>query len=195
MSNYLCLIITWKCVKIVAFVCRGSYSPKFSTYPNSAFKSPLSPLLACVSLGPHNGIIVFNDLVIGGALFYFLGGFVKFVIERSKVPPRIITATNHCIYSQVSVCIWSQHSRTWYSRSHNNIFISYQYLQAYILYSCCIQISEIRNEFWGRAFWALGHIITNVIHRWMTRLHLFVSFAFDSCRSLMSERKKIFKVA
>jgi uncharacterized protein (DUF2062 family) len=31
------------------------------------------------------GIVVFNDLVVGGVLFGMLGGFIKYFIERSKI--------------------------------------------------------------------------------------------------------------
>jgi uncharacterized protein (DUF2062 family) len=36
-------------------------------------------------IGPMQGIVVFNDLVVGGVLFGMLGGFIKYVIERSKI--------------------------------------------------------------------------------------------------------------
>ena len=58
-----------------------SYTP----YPQSVFWTKYTPALACVSLGPMNGIVVFNDLVIGGVILGFLGAFVKFFIERSKI--------------------------------------------------------------------------------------------------------------
>ena len=31
------------------------------------------------------GIVIFNNLVLGGVLFGMMGGFVKYVIERSKI--------------------------------------------------------------------------------------------------------------
>ena len=38
-----------------------------------------------LTIGPMQGIVVFNDLVVGGVLFGMLGGFIKYVIERSKI--------------------------------------------------------------------------------------------------------------
>ena len=32
-----------------------------------------------------HGIVVFNNLVLGGVLFSMMGGLVKWVIERSKI--------------------------------------------------------------------------------------------------------------
>jgi hypothetical protein len=32
-----------------------------------------------------HGIVVFNDLVLGGVLFGMLGGLVKHIVERSKL--------------------------------------------------------------------------------------------------------------
>jgi len=56
------------------------------SYPSNPFYgAPNVPLLACVSLGPNNGIVVFNDLVLCGMVFSMIGGLIKFIIERSKV--------------------------------------------------------------------------------------------------------------
>jgi hypothetical protein len=63
----------------------SSTTLSYQSYPQHAFGAQLNPLLSCVSLGPRDGIVVFNNLVVGGAMFYFLGGLVKFLIERSKV--------------------------------------------------------------------------------------------------------------
>ena len=55
-------------------------------YPQDEFYgASVAPLLACVSLGPKCGIVIFNDLVIGGMLLGILGGLVKYIIERSKI--------------------------------------------------------------------------------------------------------------
>ena len=32
-----------------------------------------------------HGIVVFNDLVLGGVLFSMLGGLAKYIVERSKM--------------------------------------------------------------------------------------------------------------
>lgn len=54
----------------------------FLSYPQSVFYTGRSqPLLACVSLGPRSGILVFNNFVI----FSFIAALAKFVIERTKV--------------------------------------------------------------------------------------------------------------
>ena len=96
-------------------------------YPSDVFYGAQhAPLLACVSLGPNNGIIIFNDLVLGGFFFGVLGGFVKYVIERSKM-------------------------------------------------------AEIKQKKWGRAFWALGHVVVNSIH----------SF-WDKLKSVVEKRNRIF---
>lgn len=58
---------------------------EYLSYPQHVFGIPANPLLSCVSLGPNNAIVVFNDLVICGLLFGFIGGFVKLLIERSKI--------------------------------------------------------------------------------------------------------------
>jgi len=63
----------------------ASVPPRYLAYPKDVFGANLNPLLACVSLGPHNGIVVFNDLVIGGFGLSILAGVVKFIIERSKI--------------------------------------------------------------------------------------------------------------
>lgn len=57
----------------------------YLTYPAGVFGMPNQPLLSCVSLGPYNGIIIFNNIVLGGLLFGLLGGMMKFIIERSKI--------------------------------------------------------------------------------------------------------------
>jgi len=55
-------------------------------YPMAAFGGArYTPALACVSLGPLAGIVVFNNLVIGGKLFSGLAAFIKYFIERSKI--------------------------------------------------------------------------------------------------------------
>ena len=54
-------------------------------YPASAFGSDLTPALACVSLGPRHGILVFNNMVLGGVLFAMLAAATKRFIERSKI--------------------------------------------------------------------------------------------------------------
>ena len=98
------------------------------TYPSAAFYGArVTPLLSCVSLGPKDGIIVFNNLILGGIFFSVLGGLAKFIIERSK-------------------------------------------------------ISEIRNEVWGRGFWAFGHVIANSVHVLM----VFTRKPFKMARSLCS---------
>jgi len=56
-----------------------------TAYPEQTFGSPLTPGLACVSLGPQEGILVFNNLVLGGVLFSTIAALAKFIIERSKV--------------------------------------------------------------------------------------------------------------
>lgn len=48
--------------------------------------SPLSCLSIYLSaVGPMHGIVVFNDLVLGGVLFGMIGGLVKYIVERSKL--------------------------------------------------------------------------------------------------------------
>ena len=50
--------------------------------------SPLScPVLSVYlsAVGPMHGIVVFNDLVLGGVLFGMIGGLVKYIVERSKL--------------------------------------------------------------------------------------------------------------
>ena len=37
------------------------------------------------SAGPMQGIVIFNNLVLGGVLFGMIGGLVKYVVERSKI--------------------------------------------------------------------------------------------------------------
>ena len=54
-------------------------------YPASAFGSDLTPALACISLGPRHGILVFNNLILGGAVFAMLAAMTKRFIERSKI--------------------------------------------------------------------------------------------------------------
>jgi len=78
-------------------------------YPQDVFGAPLNPLLSCVSLGPNNAIVVFNGIVVGGAILGVLAALVKFTIERTK-------------------------------------------------------ISEIRQQSFGRAFWAFGHVVVNFTH-------------------------------
>jgi len=58
---------------------------KLHRYPEDIFGVKLSPLLSCVSLGPHYGIVIFNNLVIGGVLLGMLGSLIKFIIERTKI--------------------------------------------------------------------------------------------------------------
>lgn len=87
-------------------------------YPRDVFGAPLNPLLACVSLGPRQAILVVNGLVIGGAVLGLVAAIAKFVIERSK-------------------------------------------------------IAEIRQKAWGRAFWALSHVIVNALHAAYVNLIVF----------------------
>ena len=87
----------------------------YTPYPRSVFGSNYTPALACVSLGPNNGIVIFNDLVVGGVIFGIIGAFVKFFIERSKISEirqertgRLIWAMGHVIsnfFHQISVFI------------------------------------------------------------------------------------------
>jgi NADH dehydrogenase FAD-containing subunit len=55
------------------------------SYPEDIFGSREVPLLACVSLGPRDGIVVFNNFVFGGIFFGVVSAMVKFMIERSKI--------------------------------------------------------------------------------------------------------------
>jgi hypothetical protein len=45
----------------------------------------LLPLSVCVSLGPHNAVLVMNDLVLGGRLLGRVACLVKHVIEITKM--------------------------------------------------------------------------------------------------------------
>jgi NADH dehydrogenase FAD-containing subunit len=102
----------------------GSALPRLLRYPQDEFGTSLCPLLSCVSLGPRCGIVVFNDLVLGGLLFGMLGAVAKYVVERTKV-------------------------------------------------------AEIRNQLWGRAFWAFSHVVVNAIHA------LYVAFKrFNPLKSI-----------
>lgn len=63
----------------------SSVSGGYVRYPHDVFGAPLNPLLSCVSLGPNNAIVVFNGIVVGGAILGVLAAFVKFTIERTKI--------------------------------------------------------------------------------------------------------------
>lgn len=83
---------------------RHGAPPRLHRYPQNMFWSPLCPLISCVSLGPRCGIVVFNDLVLGGFMFWGLGGLLKWVIEKSKVAEgrnrpwaRLFWGANHVI--------------------------------------------------------------------------------------------------
>ena len=86
-----------------------SPSCTMAKYPKDIFYGAQNvPLVACVSLGPNNGIIVFNELVLGGALFGVFGGFLKFAIERSKIAEikqrkwgRAMWAFSHVVLNSV----------------------------------------------------------------------------------------------
>lgn len=107
--------------------------PRLLRYPQDEFGTSLCPLLSCVSLGPRCGIVVFNDLVMGGLLFGMIGGLAKYLVERSKV-------------------------------------------------------AEIRNQLWGRAFWAFAHVVVNAIHA------LYVAFkTFHPLRFIDRLRTSLFK--
>lgn len=62
-----------------------SVSLMYHSYPKDVFGNNFNPLLACVSLGPRDGIVVFNNVVVCGTFVALLAGFIKFVIERSKI--------------------------------------------------------------------------------------------------------------
>lgn len=88
---------------------QGTTTPQYLHYPADVFGAKLNPLVACVSLGPRNAIVIFNGFVMGGAILGAVAAIVKFVVERTKV-------------------------------------------------------SEIRQQYVGRAFWAFGHVVVNFIH-------------------------------
>ena len=54
-------------------------------YPDDIFHSHRAPLLACVSLGRAHSILVFNNVVLGGAVLGLLAALVKWIIERTKI--------------------------------------------------------------------------------------------------------------
>ena len=65
---------------------RISSSLIMTKYPSGIFHgTKKAPLVACVSLGPSNGILIFNDFVFGGIIIGAFIGFLKFIIERTKV--------------------------------------------------------------------------------------------------------------
>lgn len=82
---------------------------RLQSYPRDLFHSNRQPVVACVSLGPRDAILIFNNIVLGGFLFGGLAAVAKWIIERSKV-------------------------------------------------------AEIQNRYWGQAFWALGHVLVNILH-------------------------------
>lgn len=55
------------------------------SYPKDIFGVAVNPLMSCVSLGPLCGIVVFNNIVLGGLLGGRIAAVLKFVIERTKV--------------------------------------------------------------------------------------------------------------
>jgi len=63
----------------------SSTAVQYLSYPRDVFGEPLNPLLSCVSLGPRHAIVVFNNIVVGGAILGMLAASIKFIIERSKV--------------------------------------------------------------------------------------------------------------
>jgi NADH dehydrogenase FAD-containing subunit len=85
------------------------------SYPETPFYgSQVTPLLACVSLGPKNGVVVFNDIVIGGALIGIFGALIKFIIERSKIAEirqktwgRVFWAAGHVAVNTVHRAFFS----------------------------------------------------------------------------------------
>ena len=81
--------------------------------------------------GSSNAIVIFNDLVIGGALLGVLGALIKFIIERTK-------------------------------------------------------IAEIRQQLWGRAFWAFGHVVVNFLHC----VHVAFHNLFERIKSIRIPRMR-----
>ena len=59
----------------------GAESQSLLAYPLSLSGVLPAPILVCCSLGAWDGVLVFNDLVVGG----WLAALAKHVIERSKV--------------------------------------------------------------------------------------------------------------
>ena len=93
---------------------------KLHRYPEDVFGVKLSPLLSCVSLGPRYGIVVFNNLVLGGVLLGILGSLVKFLIERSKIAEirnktwgRAFWAFGHVVSNFIhrTMCFFSKKSK------------------------------------------------------------------------------------
>lgn len=93
----------------------GSSLP-LASFPRDAFQSPLCPVLACVSLGPNNAIIVFNNIVIGGLLLGRAAGLIKFIIERSKVSEIRHELWGRALWAFVHVVVNAVHRATvWWS--------------------------------------------------------------------------------
>ena len=62
-----------------------SYLPHYLNYPKDAVGSPLVPLIAIVSLGHWNGILIFDDLVLGGWFWSPIARALKYVITYTKI--------------------------------------------------------------------------------------------------------------
>ena len=67
-------------------VLRQSKGHELLRYPEGAVGGPSSPKIFCVSLGPHDGVVAFNSLVVGGGV---ISGAVvatlKWMLEWTKV--------------------------------------------------------------------------------------------------------------
>ena len=92
-----------------AFLNISSQNNHFLRYPKDIFGTPHNPVLSCISLGPREGIIVFNNVVIGGFLLSFISGLAKLIIERSKVAEirqqawgRIFWSFGHVVANSLS---------------------------------------------------------------------------------------------
>lgn len=54
-------------------------------YPHGVVGSAVSPKVYCISLGEHDGILIFNSIVLYGAVGGFLAAVMKWLLEWTKV--------------------------------------------------------------------------------------------------------------
>lgn len=79
--------------------------PNFKVYPKDVFGVPCNPLLSAVSLGPRNGIVVVNNIVLGGLFWLTLGGLAKFIVERTKIAEIRYSLWGRCFWALAHVII------------------------------------------------------------------------------------------
>lgn len=111
---------------IASVIARSGSLHGVQPYPHMAFGSSITPALACVSLGPRAGILVLDNLVLGGLFFSTLAAIAKFSIERTKVSEIRRQKTGTLFWLVIHAMVNALHR--WFVRVRRFCIVIYSFL-------------------------------------------------------------------